>query len=295
MRPLFYFLLFIFLNSCASRVHFQKKEFKIVDEFENAEYLISSASPLAKNVVFLFPDNLDSINWENSPLLKSLKRKNYKIVIPKTLGKTESANILLDSRTRRINTISNLYIQLVSTKQIDSLANLVLIGFGEGAYILPYLANHLPRVKQFFMINSGLGSPLEELQLLITEGDNSFLNSPKMRFFGVDDMDEMRNSVKEVLSFPEYEVRLGNKTNLYWKDYYNHPTNPDLAIAAVKGNIIFSKAYPLLSKTSKNELNLIINSNPLSKLELTEIEGIGDFREKVEIAKLTEFILDNLD
>lgn len=295
MKSYFYFFPLLFLSSCISQVRFEKNEFQIVDESEKAEYWISKGKPEGKNLVFLFPDNLDSINWEKSPLLKSLQKENYKIVIPQLMGKKESNQIILDTRSRRIKTLTNLYLQLLTKKEIDSLANIVLIGFGESAYILPYLAIHLPRVQQFFMVNAGLGSPLSEFQQLVSEGNNSFLKTPKMRFFGIDNLQDMKRIIQEIFTFPEFDIRLGNKTNHYWKDFYTNPTDADLAIAPVKGNIIFSSDYPFVSKSSKSQLKLQINSNPLSTLEILEIKGKGDFRLKNEITDLKKSVLTNLD
>ena len=228
-------------------------------------------------------------------MLTSLKKENYKIVIPQLIGKKESLQTLLDSRSRRIKTVNNLYNQLINNREIDSLANVVLIGFGEGAYLLPYLSNYLPRVENFFMINAGLGSPLSEMQYLISEGDNSFLNTPKMRYFGMDDLDELKRTIREVHTYGEFDIRLGNKTNYYWKEFYTYPTDPDLAHISTRGNIILSKGYPFMSKTLKAELNLINGSNPLTKLKITEIKGKGDFRIKEEIELLKKYILNNIN
>lgn len=294
MKTSFVFIILIFC-SCTPQLNFQKKEFSVVDEIEGAEYWISSGNPEGKNLVFLFPDNLDSIDWESNSLLKSLKKENFKIVIPQLIGKKESLQTLLDGRTRRIKTINNLYNKLISNHEIDSLANVVLIGFGEGAYILPYLSNYLPRVNNFFMVNAGLGSPLSEMQLLVSEGDDSFLNTPKMRYFGMDDLDELKRTIREVDTYPEFDIRLGNKTNFYWKEFYTYPTDQDLSLISTRGNIILSQDYPFMSKTSKNELFLINGSNPLTTLLLHNIEGKGDFRIKEEMDLLKEYILDNIN
>tara|TARA_R110002096_G_scaffold386418_2_gene580366 strand:- start:68686 stop:69573 length:888 start_codon:yes stop_codon:yes gene_type:complete len=295
MKSFYFFLFFLLISSCANQLVLEKRSFKIVDEFSSGHYWINTEKNKDQNLAIVLPDNLDSINWEENILIRTLKKKNYRILIPEILGDSESLKMHLDSRKRRINNLNNLHLQLSSTKEIDSSAKVLLIGFGEGAYIVPYLANHLAGVNQFFMINAALGSPLSEFELLVGEKNKSILNHPKLRYFGIENMDELKTIIKEVKNHPNYNNALGNKTNFYWNEYYQHPTDPDLAITAAKGTIILSEDYPLISDNSKTQLKFMIETNPLSQLALEQIKGNGDFREKDQILQLQKIILEKLN
>lgn len=265
-----------------------ERSYTFVDNPIQARYSISGKNETSKKLVFVYPDNLDSINWDENPLVKVLAKKDYRIVIPQIAGKNELQKIAFDSRSNRIASSILIYNQLLSLGEADSSSEILLLGIGEGAYIIPQLANTIPQVKHFIMINSVGSSFLGELQLLVSEGNPDFIKSRKMRYFGMDNVDELKTAIEGVLSKQGNARSLGNRTNGDWYSYYEHNLETDLSLATPNGTYILSEKYPFASNTSRAQLGVLIKNNPLLNIKVHSIEGKGNFNNEKELLILAQ-------
>lgn len=288
MRVLYSIVLVLSLVSCSTSLKPQKRDYKIPDISVDGSYNISSKNKKSKNFVFIIADNFDSIAWYESPLAKMMSQKKYRVVIPNVPGRNATERKAVDHRNLRIKSIMFIYYDLLLKGEVDSTSKITIIGFGEGAYLVPYLVNHMDYVNEFVMVNAALGSFISELQLLVSEGNPKIFENKKMRYMYIDNLDKLRLSIRDLLVNPYNGLSLGNRTNRDWMSYYDNPVEIELSLINQRGYVLISKDFPLLSSTSVKQLELIISSNPLTDVQIIKIEGKGNFSKENEILLLTK-------
>ena len=296
-RLLFALLILSFLSSCSSNVTLTKDSYTLQDFGGMKAHFLKSKKPGKQNkVAMLMPDFLDSIKWETATLSKMLHKNGYQVVIPQKPGEKFTAQIALDSRDMRLRSIYFTYNTLVNNGEIDSSTHLILIGVGEGAYVLPEAVSKLP-VNQFFMINAGPNSILQELQLKITQQDTSLLNDPLMQLYNIDSLEKLKKQLTEVLTEPKITQSMGYKLNSDWLSYYNNPAQKDLQVLSVPGYVLISKKYPYVTDYSRQILSALTKRTQGISWTYKDIEGNGNLYEPQEmknIAQTIEGLLINL-
>lgn len=294
LRFSFLILILLSISSCSSSVEYVVNEYPIPDRAKHGKFLKATQNAKSNKFAFILTDNVNDIDWKKNALTLMLKNEGYQIIIPKKYGDDDLEILAYGSKQQRINLSYLVYNNLLKTNFIDSASQVILIGFGEGGYLIPELVNKLP-INHFFMVNSGKESFIHELYYKLQEKDNSFIKDELLHHFGIDNANQLRIALDELKVKNDNSRSLGNKMNQDWNSYYNTPSSIELAKIKSNGTLLFSQNYPYVSKSSLYYFELFVKNNPYQTLSMMKIEGRGNFNREEEATRLAKTIKDILN
>jgi len=284
-------LLIIFLSSCKSGVPFSEKDFNISDSRGSLSYKVSKSGD--KKAVLVIPDNPDSLKFFQSELAKALDASGYRIIFP---GKAGASDPYLwrtiDNKTDRVDDLVSLVQSEVPTEKTDA-SSLIVIGFGEGAYLSLAVSNIL-QPSHTILVNAGPHSPYSELVAIAEKGKFSDQQNEVFPLLNVPSAKVLKERVEYIKEGPGYESSLLNGTNNYYLSYFNNPLLNDFFKNKNEVLWITSEEYFLLSEESKIALRSLVNSRPKPKAKYYNVPGNGNFNRKQEDEALTEIIMGEL-
>ena len=235
-------------------------------------------------LVILLNDQPDSLIFEGSDLIKSLKKRNYSILLPNHPGDIFTEKVALNSREARLDDLT----KLIQKHDTSGGKQLVIIGFGEGAYLTPALAN-ITSASRSFIVNAGPYSLIDEysafLSLALPDTNTLalLLNSNNLN-----DQKELQEKVQAIIDGDPGFDKLSNGTDFYFRDYQANPMMLELMKSEQPMYWIISKDYPLVSKESRAFSEELAAS--LHNVHLVELEGLGNLNNSQEMKQLTEII-----
>lgn len=285
MRPIsILFLALSFTIACKGPVVLSNQEFTGPHErripYQEA---VHKKNPSQKIAVVL-NDNPDTLMLAHSLLVEMLVRNEYRVIIPGKPGDDLREKLELDQKDYRVQDVSQLIQALDSNQQRDFL----FIGFGEGGYLIPQIAQSTVP-EHSFIINAGPYSLLTEYEMLLRQPDSNkaILNKLvlKNKLYTVDELAQRIENLKTDETGPP---QLSCGSNYYWLSYQRQPLLQDIILLQSPVTWVLSEEYPLISKENKKLLETIAESLPHIKLK--DLEGKGDFNQEDEMERLTEAI-----
>ena len=237
-----------------------------------------------QHLALLLPDNPDTLNLAESGLSRMLVKNGYRIIIPGKPGTDTREKIELDNKSYRIRDINN----LLSSIDTSSIEDFIIIGIGEGGYLVPDISFSIPS-KAAFVINAGPASPLAEYQNLVYGKiqDYTFLNSvlsANLLF----NKGELAEQIARITENPFGEPQLVGGSNAYWISYYEDPLMNRIIKPDGLTYWMISENYPLISDENKKLAMQVCDRLPYLFYE--ELEGRGNFNDEDEMKLLMERI-----
>ena len=238
----------------------------------------------SKKIAVLLNDNPDTLRLAHSLLVEMLVENEYRVIIPGKPGDDLREQLELDQKDYRVQDV----LQLIQTLDSNQQRNLLLIGFGEGGYLLPKIARSA-RPEFSFIINAGPYSLLTEYEMLLRQPDSNkaILNKLvlKNKLYTVE---ELAQRVENLKTNETGAPQLSGGSNYYWLSYQRQPLLQDVILIQSPVSWILSEKYPLISKENKIMVEKLAESLP--HIKLMELEGKGDFNNKNEMESLTKAI-----
>ncbi len=235
-------------------------------------------------LALIIPDNPDTLDLAQSELARMLIKNSYRVIIPGKPGNDTREKIELDNKNYRIQDINNL-LKSIDTAEIR---DFVIIGIGEGGYLVPDISYSLAPAPSF-VINAGPASPLQEYKNLVSDSiiNHGFLN-PILAANFVFTKDELAPQIARIEENPFGEPQLFGGSNAYWVSYYEDPLMNRIIKPGGKTYWIISNNYPLISANNKDLAEGICLRLPY--LTYKPIKGKGNFNNDEEMKLLIETI-----
>ncbi|MDZ7845575.1 MAG: hypothetical protein U5L96_01660 [Owenweeksia sp.] len=189
---------------------------------------------------------------------------------------------MLDSREERINDLIGLLSRLDSLHQKE----LVIMGIGAGAYLLPEMSEQLSEVH-LIMVNAGVYSPLHELEFMSTTDSLAPANHEFLSYWNLDQA-SLSRKVEKIITEPYGIDQLAPSSNRNWVSYYNSPVIDDIYNLDQPLLWVTFSEYHLLSLQGKALASQILKKLPTLNYHL--IEGSGTLSNDKEMNKLLQYI-----
>lgn len=285
MRNHLYFLCFVFfVSACLGPVKLQHSSI----ETQNGRALNYSETFASKagfdKLALILPDYPDTLLQAQQELKKTLLQNGYKVIIPSKAGNTPQQKIALDSKSFRLNDVN----ALLRTIDTNGIKEFIVIGFGEGGYLVPDIKFPLPP-KVSFVINAGPYSPLQEYEDHIKNGfpDVTFLHT-LMERNSILSQEVLEANIIKVSEDPYGLPHLNGGTNQFWISYKEDPLLPRISKPSNRMVWIISQDYPVITKANKNLAQTA--SLKLNYLNYVSLPGRGKFVEKDELKGLVDVL-----
>ncbi len=276
----------LLLASCGSHPSYSDYESVRLEGSRTLPYQLATAKRTSQKLLLILKDDPDSLKIKESALEEYFSQHNYHILIPGKAGKNEYEQQLLDGKEERLHDLHALLRKQDSLRKEE----LLIIGFGEGAYLVPELAM-LSTADASFAINAGPFSSLHELDLLSQDQPQPAALKTEFELMRINSAEDFRASLSGLLTEGRSERVFHNHSNQYYLSYYRQPVYPFLKHLKVPLYWINSQQAPLITASSRELLRISALSNPY--LYYKEIAGRGNFGQAGEMARLLE-LLDSL-
>lgn len=270
--------------SCKAPVIVQNDTYITKQERPISYTIISPKKTKGKALVVILNTAADTINLLESPLVKYLKHQQYTILLPSHAGSDNLEKVSFNTLSNRKQDIKELI------QHTDSVADdaLVLIGFGEGAYLCPALANET-QAQKCFVINAGPYSILDEYSSFLnqSEPEPNMLNL-LLKANNLTEVQELKDKVQAIIDGDVGFDKLAGGSDYYFREYQANPMMLELMKARKPVYWIFSEDYPLVSNKNRTFSKELAGGLP--NVYLIDIEGKGNFNNPEEMKELTTVI-----
>ena len=232
----------VLMVSCSSEINYADAVHTRLPMERKILYALGKPVKTGGKLLVIIPDDPDTNQTYYQGIAELFKRKDYDILIIGKPGEDNYKKRSLDSREERIEDV----VSLLSVS--DSLYNkeLVLLGVGEGAYILPALASRLKPASIIF-INSGVLSPLAELEYISGADSLTEANEKLLSLYGIDEMDMLRYKIENIKTEPFGAMQMAPASNRCWLSYYEVPLLNQLGGVTDPVYWFNYQDYPLIS------------------------------------------------
>ncbi len=241
----------------------------------NLSYELSKSKKNLNKMVLLLQDFEDSLSLKQLSLCKQLHKYHYQILIVAKPGENLFQQQAFDSKQNRVNDILDVLEHLKNKWSTE----LVIIGFGEGAYLVPELATQ-SQATVSFAINGGPYSPLQEYINMSKTDTLSTHYQYLFRQKACHNPTEFKQLLTTLKNEPHGQI-LTPAYNRYWLSYFNDPLYTDVGNhIAVPIHFIQSENYWLKSDESDAFFRNYLKIFP--ELHQSTMRGNGSFNEKAE-------------
>lgn len=232
------------------------------------------------HVAIILPDDPDTINISQSAIAQVLKKNGYDIVIVNKPGKSADFIRGMDSRQKRIEDISSVFLSDI----VENYQHYILIGIGEGAYVVPFLRHYLG-IDTAISINMNPYSPLAGYeQWLIADSISSFQRKILLRK-GNSTIKDLKSRIEGVKIGTNAPDRLSPHTNSQWMSYYNNPVYLNVMGSIEPFIWINFEQYPMISAAHQKEAALYADI-PFSSF--ITLKGNGNLNNEEQMLLLVE-------
>ncbi len=243
------------ISSCASVPNYEMSHFTREPFMRKVPYSYASHKDTAGKLAVVLPDNPDTNQSYYAPITDYLFKHSFDVVLIHKPGEGNFKKRSLDAREERMEDI----ISLISS--MDSLygEELILIGVGEGAYLLPALSQRL-HASQLIILNAGVLSPLGELEYMSISDSLSPANEVLLARYGLD-QNSLSERIKLIKTDTFGPLQLAPSSNRNWLSYYESPMMGQLASLQTPVYWYNYSDYPLISVTGMELLERIVSSH----------------------------------
>ena len=246
------------LNSCKSPLSFSEGSYMRAPEMRDIQYSYSSRKQNPEKYLVVLKDEPDTNQNYYKGLIELFHKDSYGVLIIGKPGPDTYKKRALDAREERIEDV----VRLLNSS--DSLIgkDMILLGIGQGAYLIPELSKRL-QVKGAIMINAGVLSPLAELEYLCVEDSLSVPNQKLLNYYGLEPL-ELCNRIDNIKKEPFGSLQLAPSSNRCWLSYYNSPVLDQLSTLRAPIYWYNFANYPGISSTGlKIQQNILRSYNSI--------------------------------
>lgn len=281
------FLIIVFaLSSCKSTIHYKKELFEKTSSGRNVPYHLATDEN-ATSLAVLLNDNPDTFKLANSSLANELRKNNYAVLIPGKPGDDIFSKNAMDDKPRRLQDLIDMIDALKGNYR-----DLILIGIGEGGYLVPKLDLNLnPSVS--FIINAGPFDPLQEMETLANDSLPLQLAKVLDRK-NITNATELLQKIAFIRNNPNSPIdQIAPSTNNYWKSYADSQMYSELL--TYYSNPVYwaiSERYFLVTEQSRHVIRTLAAQQ--KNLTFQPLPGTGNFNDKEQMAILVKLIFSHL-
>lgn len=168
-------------------------------------------------LLLVLPDDPDTSRSYYQNLLDYFYHHSYHIIIVAKPGDDSFKKRLLDTREDRIEDV----VSLLSARDSLYHQDLILLGTGQGAYLIPALSKRM-KASHLIMINAGVLSPMAELEYITTADSLSAANEHLLNLYGLDKL-YLSQKLENIKKEPFGADQLAPSSNRNWLSYYESP------------------------------------------------------------------------
>ena len=242
--------------SCSKKISYAEAEFIREPEMRRIPYSLSTPLKNPGKLVVIIPDDPDTNHNYYLALAEKFHSKAYNIMLIGKPGEDSYKKRSLDSREARIEDI----VRLLNTSDSLFKENLVLVGSGQGAYLLPEVFSRI-NPSLVIMLNAGVLSPLAELEYIMDGDSLSAANRDLLAWYGIDNMDMLREKITNIKEQEFGTIQLAPSSNRNWMSYYRKPLLNQIEQVNCGIMWINYEDYPLLSVTGLDLTESIVVRN----------------------------------
>ena len=202
-------------------------------------------------LAIILPDYPDTVKIEQSALLQMLKKEGYDIIIVAKPGYNKDAILSMDSRQNRIDDVTAVYL----TAAHQQYSHHVLIGIGEGAFIVPALRKQL-QVDTSIAVNMNPHSPLAAYEQWLIADSLSSYQLQILSTKNILNLTELAGRIEGIKKDINGADRLAPNTNQQWMSYYNNPAYYDVLNSTLPFFWVNFEQCPMISAAHQIEAAL---------------------------------------
>lgn len=283
MKKLFLFALvfvgLLLFTQCKSGIRYAEKSVSS-ELYREVPYQYFTQKKNPKGVVLLLPDYPDTINISQSAIVHLLKKEGYDLLVVDKPGDDRDTKISLDTRNGRINDIITVFRQEV----YNNYDNIILLGLGEGGYLIPALRNQLKPSKSI-AVNINPYSRLAAYEQWVNSDSLTSHQWQIIHQMNLINQEELHEKVVTLKSKTSSVDVLTPNSNRQWMSYYENPVLKDLYTVTPSLYWINFEQYPTISAAHQKEAALYCSSLAASYIS---IPGKGNLNDEEQMEKLIE-------
>lgn len=245
-----------FASGCKTPLEYKGSYYERMPEERKIPYELSSPGKHRASLLLVVPDDPDTTRTAVRDIILSFHDEGYHVLIAEKPGADIYKKRVLDSREERIEDI----VKLVNA--LDSLwsADLVILGYGQGGYLLPALGQRL-EPSMLIAVNTGSLSPLAELEYIAAADSLSESEQQVLNRYGMDQA-SLEERVSTIKNEPYGALQLAPLANHSWLSYYNNPLLNQLPKVDCPVLWINYQDAPLLSAKGEALVKTLISRLP---------------------------------
>ena len=247
----------LIIISCKSELKYSKASFTRMPEVRKIAYQITYPLKNSGKLLAIIPDDPDTNSHYFSSIAKELSATGYDVIVIGKPGEDTYKKRSLDSREERIEDV----VTLLTASDSLYRKELIILGAGQGAYILPALEPRLQPGALVF-VNAGVLSPLAELEYITNSDSLSGGNESLLNYYGIDDRDMLSSKIENIKNEAFGSMQLAPASNRCWMSYYQSPLINQLALLQLPVLWYNYEDYPLISIPGSELTEKILDNYP---------------------------------
>jgi hypothetical protein len=290
-------LLLALLFSCKAKVPYTQEAFVEPYIQDSIPYTLALQKDQSEKLLIYIGQALDTVFFEETPLYQEIFKAGYTILCiyqAPAQGAFFYSRKSMDFRGQHIQNAKNLINHLRQQKRIPKAEHAILMGLGQGAYMLPALQTNF-RIDTAIFIN---GSPFSNLLSLQRIAEGKMEWSPQRQDyirakFGIDSFAVFKQKVADVNALSSEAFSLGKYANMYWQSYHANYMMEDYGRMPGHAYWLFFEDHPLRKASDLDYLKVLDKTRTQASARYTLLEGAGNFDalcwEEISIALLPYF------
>ena len=202
-------------------------------------------------VVLLLPDFPDTVAIAQTEALRLMRKAGYDIILTGKPGEDVSTIGHLDNREQRLQDLITVFQHYIH----DRYQHYIIMGIGEGAYLVPALHN-LTEADTSIAVNMNPYSPLHGYESLLSSDSLSPAEWRIVYNTGASTLNELRVKLERVKKDGAGPDRLYPNKNQQWMSYYKNPVLEDVTVTTKPLYWINFEHYPMISAAHQKEVAL---------------------------------------
>ncbi|WP_417590672.1 hypothetical protein [Owenweeksia hongkongensis] len=278
-KHIFILCCFLLLLSCKTTVVYQDK-IDTNQPYREVPYQLFKQKKSSSKVALILPDNPDTLNIANAEVTALLKKEGYDILVINKPGSTIQDVHSLDSREGRLADIVSVYQQEIAGQY----EHFLLIGIGEGAYLVPKLSHPL-QSDTSIVINIGIKSPLHDYSEWVIADSLTPRQTQILHAKNIVDLDELKTRISNTWANEFGAEQLAPNTNHQWLSYAQAPFIQEIFAVAKPIYWINFDGYAMTSAAHRKEAALYSTHYLINYIEL---EGSGNLNNEEQMLLLVD-------
>ncbi len=244
-------LLMAILTACSPGLRIYEARMA-TSEGNSMAYALSEAKGKKDRKLLVFlPGVTDTADVWVSGFFKRLYTENFQILIPEKRGTDYSEQRAYDHFSTRLYDIEGLVAGLVKKGLVDTSTHVVVMGAGEGAYLVPQLARSVS-ADGMLLVNNGPLHFLQEVRWLL-EGDTANPKVIAIKEYNLMSASQIKTFVEAAHTGTPYPGFFYGKASANWHSYTKRSVVMDLYSSHIPAIQLYGQDYPVLSDTAQAE------------------------------------------